>query len=80
MPKKLEDTPMREVRRRYEERNKEKRKQTNRQFATFIPIADFEEMDAFLKRHSLTKVNLIYEGFLSLKQQYEPYEEEQNKD
>ncbi len=37
---KKETTPMREIRRRYEENNKEKRKQTNRQFATYIPVAD----------------------------------------
>lgn len=65
---------MREIRRKYEENNKEKRKQTNKQFATFIPIADYEEMDDFLKKYSLTKVNLIYEGYLSLKQRYEQKE------
>lgn len=70
---KKESTPMRENRRRYEERNKEKRKETNGHFATFIPRADFEEINAFLKRHKLTKVTLIYEGYMSLKQKYEPY-------
>lgn len=71
---KKENTPEREVRRRYEENNKEKRKHTNRQFATFIPTADFEEMDAFLKKYGLTKVALVYEGYMSLKQRYEEQE------
>lgn len=74
---KKESTPMREIRRKYEENNKEKRKQTNKQFATFIPVADYEEMDTFLKKYRLTKVELIYEGYLSLKQKYEPHETEQ---
>lgn len=71
---KKESTPMREIRRKYEENNKEKRKQTNKQFATFIPVADYEEMDTFLKKYRLTKVELIYEGYLSLKQRYEQQE------
>lgn len=72
---KKEDTPMREIRRRYEEKNKEKRKLTNRSFSTHIPVADYLEIDAFLKKYGLTKVNLIYQGYMSLKQQYE----EENK-
>lgn len=77
---KKENTPMREIRRRYEERNKEKRKETNGHFATFIPRADFEEMNAFLKRHNLTKVMLVYEGYISLKEKYEPHGCEQKSE
>lgn len=75
---KKESTPMRENRRRYEERNKEKRKETNGHFATFIPRTDFEEINAFLKRHKLTKVTLIYEGYMSLKEKYEPQGEKEH--
>lgn len=67
MNNKKEDTPMRITRRKYEEKNKEKRKQTNAQFSTFIPRTDFEEINSFLKENGITKVELIYAGYTSLK-------------
>lgn len=45
-----ESNPMREAKRRYEETHKEERKARNAQFATFIPRAEYEEIDAYLKR------------------------------
>ena len=68
MNNKKEDTPMRITRRKYEEKNKEKRKQTNAQFSTFIPREDFEEMNAFLKENKITKVDLIYAGYTALRE------------
>ncbi len=68
MNNKKEDTPMRITRRKYEEKNKEKRKQTNAQFSTFIPRADFEEINAFLKENNITKVELIFAGYFTLKE------------
>ena len=68
MNNKKEDTPMRIIRRRYEEKNKEKRKQANAQFSTFIPRTDFEEINLFLKENKITKVELIYAGYTSLKE------------
>lgn len=68
MNNKKEDTPMRITRRKYEEKNKEKRKQANAQFSTFIPRTDFEEINSFLKENGMTKVELIYAGYTSLKE------------
>ena len=51
-----ESNPMREAKRRYEETHKEERKARNAQFATFIPRAEYEEIDAYLKRQKITKV------------------------
>lgn len=68
MNTKKEDTPMRISRRKYEEKNKEKRKQTNAQFSTFIPRTDFEEINSFLKENGMTKVELIYAGYTALKE------------
>lgn len=61
-------TPMRETRRRYEEKHKEKRKAANKVFGTSIPRKDCDEIDEFLKRHNKTKVDLIYAGYEALKQ------------
>ena len=68
MNTKKEDTPMRISRRKYEEKNKEKRKQANAQFSTFIPRTDFEEINSFLKENGITKVELIYAGYTALKE------------
>ncbi len=67
MNNKKESTPMREIRRRYEEMHKEKRKETSTQFSTFIPRKDFEEINLFLKEHGITKVQLISAGYTALK-------------
>lgn len=62
------NTPGRESRRRYEERNKEKRKQTSGNFGTMIPRELFDEINAFLKAHGFTKVKLIEEGYHALQE------------
>ena len=61
-------TPMRENRRRYEEKHKEERKAANKIFGTSIPTKDYEEIDEFLKTHNIFKVDLIYAGYEALKQ------------
>ena len=43
---KKENTPQRTARRKYEEVNKEKRKQTSGNFGTMIPRPLFEEINA----------------------------------
>ena len=53
---KKENTPQRTARRKYEEVNKEKRKQTSGNFGTMIPRPLFEEINAFLKTSGYTKV------------------------
>ena len=61
-------TPMRENRRRYEEKHKEERKAANKIFGTSIPTKDYEEINDFLKAHNISKVDLIYAGYEALKQ------------
>lgn len=61
-----ESTPGRESRRRYEERNKEQRKQKSGNFGTMIPRELFEEINSFLKRYGYTKVQLIEAGYKAL--------------
>ena len=68
---KKETTPRRAARRSYEERNKEKRKQTSGNFGTMIPRDLFDEINAFLTKHHITKVQLIFRGYESLKAEYE---------
>ena len=62
-----EDTPVRKTRRKYEEKNKEKRKQASGNFGTMIPRALYEEINAFLEENGITKVRLIKEGYETLK-------------
>ena len=61
-------TPMRENRRRYEEKHKEERREANKVFGTSIPRKTYEEIEEFLKAHNISKVDLIYAGYEALKQ------------
>ena len=60
-------TPMRENRRRYEEKHKEERREANMVFGTSLPRKKGEEIDEFLKAHNISKVDLIYAGYEALK-------------
>lgn len=62
-----ETTPKRNARRKYEETNKDKRKQTSGNFGTMIPRTLFEEINDFLKTSGYTKVQLIVAGYEALK-------------
>ena len=64
-----EDTPIRISRRTYEEKHKEERKKLNKVWGTSIPRKEADKINAFLEKHHLTKVDLIYAGFEALKQQ-----------
>lgn len=68
--KRKEDTPERIWRRRYEERNKEERQKKNKVWATSIERDFADGIDAFLKKHGLKKVELIYEGYNALVKHY----------
>ena len=68
---KKETTPRRAARRSYEERNKDKRKQASGNFGTMIPRDLFDEINAFLAKHHITKVELIFKGYEALKAEYE---------
>lgn len=69
--KRKEDTPIRKARRKYEQSNQEQRMQATKQFNTRISTQQYEEISAFLKKHRITKVQLIYEGYRSLVDRYE---------
>lgn len=77
MPLKKEDTPSRIIKRRYEEKNKEKRKAENKQFNTSIPTELFEEINDFLKENYLTKVDIILRGYYAFKEDIEKQKEQE---
>ena len=61
-----EATPQRIANRKYEEKNKEKRKATSGNFQTMIPRELFEKINAFLKEYGYTNVELIQAGYEEL--------------
>lgn len=85
-----EDTPRRVTQRRYEEKNKEKRRAASGNFQTMIPRPLLEEINAFLAKYKITKVELIKAGyeellahedldFAKLKDGYDDFFESENK-
>ena len=66
-----ENTPARQARRKYEEKNKDKRKQVSGNFGTLIPRALFDEINAFLKETGYTKVQLVKAGYKALLEEKE---------
>ena len=67
MVKRKEDTPQRVANRKYEEKNKNKRKQTSCNFQTMIPRDLFDEINAFLKERNMTKVDFIRTAYEIMK-------------
>ena len=57
------DTERRIARRRYEEKHKDERKATNGTFSTSISRSELDEIEAFLKKNRMTKVELIRAGY-----------------
>lgn len=53
-----EDSSRRITRRKYEEKHKERRKQTSGNFGTMIPRALYDEVNEFLRVNNITKVRL----------------------
>lgn len=70
--KRKPDTPVRKSRRRYEERNKDERKEKNKVWGTSIDRQFASEIDEFLEKYCLTKVALIYAGYEALRNQVGP--------
>lgn len=68
------DTPVRKSRRKYEERNKDERKERNKVWGTSIERKYADEIDEFLARHELTKVALIVAGYETLVDRYSNHE------
>lgn len=65
-----EDTPQRMANRKYEEKNKQKRKDASGNFQTMIPREKFEEINAFLKQNNITKVDFILQAYEIFKTQH----------
>ena len=72
MVTKKPDTPKRLAQRRYEEKHKEERQAKNKVFETSIDRQLYEEITVFLKKNSITMVELIYAGYQALQKQYGP--------
>ena len=64
-----EDTSKRVARRKYEEKNKELRKEKNANFQTMIPRELFEEINAFLTVKGMTKVEFIKKAYEIMKKE-----------
>ena len=58
-----EDTPQREANRKYEAKNKDKRKQSSGNFQTMIPRELYNEINTFLKERKMTKVDFIKKAY-----------------
>ena len=64
-----EDTSKRVARRKYEEKNKELRKEKNANFQTMIPRELFEEINTFLTAKGMTKVDFIKKAYEIMKKE-----------
>lgn len=62
--------PKSEIDKRYEDKHKEERKAAHAVWGTSMKREDFEELNKFLKDNRIPKVQLIYEGWKALKQQF----------
>ena len=74
------DTPLRKARRNYETRNKDVRDQTTKQFNTRLPREECDEICAFLKKHGISKVDLIRVGYDQMKQCFSPKDNQKNQE
>lgn len=79
MDKKAE-TPLRKARRNYETRNKEVRDLTTKQFNTRLPRGECDEICAFLKKHGISKVDLIREGYERMKEYFSPKDKQEKQE
>ena len=67
MAKRKDDTPQIIANRKYEAKNKEKRRAANGNFQTMIPRDLYVEINAFLKERNLTKVDFIKRAYEIMK-------------
>ena len=66
-----EDTPIRKRRRKYEENHREERQAAHKVWGTSIDSSLAKEIDNFLTKHNIKKVELIYAGYQALQSQYD---------
>lgn len=67
MVKRKDDTPQRIANRKYEAKNKEKRRAASGNFQTMIPRDLYDELNAFLKERNITKVDFIKKAYEIMK-------------
>ena len=67
MVKRKDDTPQRIANRKYEEKNKEKRRAASGNFQTMIPRDLYDEINAFLKERNMSKVDFIKRAYEIMK-------------
>lgn len=67
MVKRKDDTPQRIANRKYEAKNKEKRRAASGNFQTMIPRDLYDEINAFLKERNMTKVDFIKRAYEIMK-------------
>ncbi len=65
-------TPKSIIDKRYEDKHKEERKARHSVWGTSVDREYAEEINEFLKRHNITKVELIAAGYMALQSQYGP--------
>ena len=58
------DTPKRLYQRKYEKIHKEDRKEKNKVFATSMPRELCEEIEAYLKKYQISKVDFIRDSYI----------------
>lgn len=68
-------TPKSVIDKRYEEKHKEERKSRHKVWGTSVDREYAEEINAFLEKNKLTKVELIAAGYQALQNQYGPKKE-----
>lgn len=65
-------TPRSEIDKRYEEKHKEERKARHKVWGTSVDREYAEEINEYLKKNKLTKVDMIVAGYQALQNQYGP--------
>lgn len=65
-------TPKSEIDKRYEEKHKEERKARHLVWGTSVDREYAEEINEFLQKHKIKKVELIAAGYQALQNQYGP--------
>lgn len=65
-------TPKSVIDKRYEEKHKEERQAAHKVWGTSIDRSIAEEIDQYLEKHKIKKVELIYAGYEALQNQYGP--------
>ena len=63
-------TPKQKARQKYEMVHKEAREQATRQFNTRLPVKEYDEITAFLKKKRIPKVDLIRMGYQRLLEEF----------